>query len=101
MTKVPTDSIQNLPNLMTKVSILVDSLQNLVRQKCHNLVESINKILQKQDDASAHVKYCFAGEKRKFRAKKEWEKMVRIVQSNFDVKKQENMGLKSKVVTWV
>ena len=79
---------------MTKVSILVDSLQNLVRQKCHNLVESINKILQKQDDASAHVKYCFAGEKRKFRAKKrnkrKWSK------------KQENMGtIKSKVVTLV
>ena len=45
----------------------------------------LNKILQKQDDASAHVKYCFAGEKRKFRAKKEEEKMVRIVQSNFYV----------------
>ena len=27
--------------------------------------------------------------------------MVRIVQSNFYVKKQENMGIKSKVVTWV
>ena len=52
------------------VKVIHAYLLGLKKKRLKKKKKKKNKILQKQDDASAHVKYCFAGEKRKFKAKK-------------------------------